>query len=413
MDNNRFTELLNLYLLDRITDVEGAELAVMLKAPGSQDELQRRIGEQLQNREFDLEDPSAVVVARIQAYLDREIRGASALGDEGKRAGGIGGENVRAQVDEEGQREQGIGLRSAPVHRVHFLRRPFWRYAAAVLVVIVGVYIYQRTKNPALLSQEKRFKNDLQPGSHRATLILADGSQVAMTDPLAALTTTLMTKEAAGHSEVNITTRKGETYSLVLSDGTKVWLNSSSTLQCPAVFSDSQRRVELRGEAYFEVRHDAKKPFSVKLPDGSLVKDLGTRFNIHAYGDEKAIRTTVLEGSVLVEVKGHELSLIPGEQAEYSAQEELTRHAKVDLPNVVAWKEEQFVLSATPVPAIMKQVERWYGAEVVYQDDMQNDTTEFFGTLPRNVPVSQLLRLLEATGHVHFIIEGNRITVMK
>ena len=438
MDKNRFTELLNLYLLDRITEQEGAELAVMLKAPDFQDELQRRIGEQLQNREFDVEDPSAAVAARIQAYLDREIGGALAEGGVQAQDGGsmrareIGsalaqagegrialmqGENVRAQEVGMAREDQGgedkraheTGGRSAPVHRVHFLRWPFWRYAAAVLAVIAGIYIYQRTKTPALLSQEKRFKNDLQPGSHRATLILPDGSQVAMTDPLAALTT----KETAGTGEVSVTTRKGETYSLVLSDGTKVWLNSSSTLRCPAVFSDSQRRVELRGEAYFEVRHDAKKPFSVVLPDGSLVKDLGTRFNIHAYGDEKAIRTTVLEGSVLVEAKGHEISLIPGEQAEYSEQEDLTRHAKVDLPNVVAWKEEQFVLSATSVQAIMKQVERWYGAEIVYQDDMQNDTTEFFGTLTRNVPVSQLLKTLEETGHVHFIIEGNRITVMK
>ncbi len=389
MDNNRFTELLNLYLLDRITDQEGAELAVMLKVPQFQDELQRRIGEQLQNREFDLEDAPAAAAARIQAYLDRGIA---------QEGGNIMGREIGSG-----------GALTAPAHRVHFLRRPFWRYAAAVLVVIAGIYIYQRTKTPALLSQEKRFKNDLQPGSHRATLIKSDGSQVTMTGPLAALTT----KETAGTGEVNITTRKGETYSLVLSDGTKVWLNSSSTLSCPAVFSDSQRQVQLRGEAYFEVRHDAKKPFSVRLPDGSLVRDLGTRFNIHAYGDEKAIRTTVLEGSVLVEAKGQELSLIPGEQAEYSEQEELTRQKKVDLPNVVAWKEEQFILSATSVPAIMKQVERWYGAEIVYQDGMQNDTTQFFGTLTRNVPVSQLLKTLEATGHVHFIIEGNRITVMK
>jgi len=382
MDNNRFTELLNRYLLDRMTDQEGAELADLLKTPGFQDEFQRRIGEQLQNREFDLEEPPAGVEARIQAYLDREIGGALAQGD---------------------------GVRSAPVHRVHFLRRPFWRYAAAVLVVIAGVYIYQRTKTPALLSQEKRFKNDLQPGHHRATLILANGSEVVMTDPLASL----KIKETAGPGEVHITTRKGETYSLVLSDGTKVWLNSSSTLSCPAVFSDSQRRVEINGEAYFEVRHDAKKPFSVKLPDGSLVRDLGTRFNIHAYGDEKTIRTTVLEGSVLVEAKGHELSLIPGEQAEYSEQEGLARRQKVDLRNTTAWKEDQFILEGTSIQSIMKEVERWYGAEVVYTDRMRDDTTEFFGALPRNVPVSQLLGLLEQTGHVHFIIEGNRITVMK
>ena len=408
MDNNRFTELLNLYLLDRITDQEGAELADLLKAPGFQEEFQRRIGEQLQNREFDLEEPPAGVAARIQAYLDRETGGVLAEGNEGTGVHEIGGRPGVGQ-DSERVRAEGIGVRSAPVHRVHFLRRPFWRYAAAVLVVIAGVYIYQRTKAPVLLSQEKRFKNDLQPGSHRATLILADGSEVVMTDPLAAL----KIKETAGTSEVRITTRKGETYSLVLSDGTKVWLNSSSTLSCPAVFSDSQRRVEISGEAYFEVRHDAKKPFSVKLPDGSLVRDLGTRFNIHAYGDEKTIRTTVLEGSVLVEAKGHKLSLIPGEQAEYSEQEELTRRKKADLRNTTAWKEDQFILEGTSIQAIMKEVERWYGAEIVYTDEMRADTTEFFGALPRNVPVSQLLGLLEQTGHVHFIIEGNRITVMK
>ena len=391
MDNNRFTELLNLYLLDRITDQEGAELAALLQAPGFQHEFERQVGEQLEKRTFDLENPPSAVHTRIQAYLDREM---------GLRPAESGFRSAESRVlPADGG--------TAQVHRVHFLRRPFWRYAAVVFLAIAGVYVYQRVRTPALLSQEKRFKNDLQPGSHRATLTLADGKQIPMTGALASLATTGTT------GDINITTAKGETYSLVLSDGTKVWLNSSSTLHCPAVFEGDQRRVELRGEGYFEVRHDAKKPFSVQLPDGSLVKDLGTRFNIHAYGDEQAIRTTVLEGSVLVEAKGKELSLVPGEQAEYSTQEELTRHAKVDLPHTVAWKEEKFLLEATPISAIMKQVERWYGAEIVYRDNMQNDTTEFFGTLTRNVPVSQLLRTLEATGHVHFIIEGNSITVMK
>jgi len=372
MDNNRFIELLDRYLSDSMTDREGAELAGMLRVPAFQVEFERRVEDQLQKRTFDLDAPPDAVHERIQANLHRET---SAL--------------------------------PATAHRVHFLRQPFWRYAAVVLLAVAGVYLYQRAKTPVLLSQEKRFKNDLQPGSHRATLTLADGSRIAMTDAQAALA------EKKANGKVNITTGKGETYSLVLSDGTKVWLNSSSTLRCPARFEGGQRRVELVGEGYFEVRHDAKRPFSVQLPDGSLVKDLGTRFNIHAYGDEKAIRTTVLEGSVLVEAKGQELSLVPGEQAEYSAQEELTRHAKVNLPNTVAWKEEQFLLEATSIQSIMKQVERWYGAEIVYQDNMQKDTTAFFGTLTRNVPVSELLKTLEETGHVHFTIEGNKITVMK
>ncbi|MBS1664263.1 MAG: DUF4974 domain-containing protein [Bacteroidetes bacterium] len=367
MDNNRFTELVNLYLLDRISDREGAELAAMLELPDYQSQFERRLHEQMQNREFDLETPPAAVHDRIQAFLDRETK-----------------------------------TSPASVHRVHFLRRPFWRIAAVALVAVAGIFVYQRTKTPVLLSQAQRFKNNLQPGRHQATMTLADGSRVATTDSLATLKT---------NGEVHIVTGKGETYSLVLSDGTKVWLNSSSSLSCPVAFSGGQRRIKFSGEGYFEVQHDSKNPFSVELPDGTLVKDLGTRFNIHAYSDEKAVRTTVLEGAVVVEARGHELSLVPGEQAEYS--ETLVKRGKVNLPSIVAWKEEKFVLEATPIAEIMKEVERWYGAEIQYQDNMQNDTTEFFGTLTRDVPVSELLKTLEATGHVHFIIEGNRITVMK
>ena len=372
MDNNRFAELLNLYLLDSITDREGAELAGLLAQPAYQSEFERRVNEQMQKRELDLEAPPAAVHNRIQTYLDREIMS-----------------------------------RPAPVHRVHFLRRPFWRYAAVFVLVVAGGYLYQRVRTPELPSQARRFKNDLQPGRHGATLMLAEGNKVPLIDSVG------MWKKTGGRGDISITTKKGETYSLVLPDGSKVWLNASSTLRCPVVFAPGQRRVELSGEAYFEVTHDAKNPFSVKLPDGSLVKDLGTRFNVHAYGDEKAIRTTLLEGSVKVEAKGQSLALIPGEQVEYSAQETSIRRARVNLKNAVAWKEEQFVLEATSIQEIMRQVERWYGATIIYQDNMESDTTEFFGLLTRNVPVSQLLKTLEATGHVHFIIEAHTITVMK
>ena len=369
MDNNRFTELVNLYLLDRISDREGAELAAMMELPDYQAQFERRLHEQMHNKEFDLETPPMAVHDRIQTFL-----------------------------------EAGTKTAPQPIHRVHFLRRSFWRIAAVAMLAVAGVYVYQRAKTPALLSQAKRFRNDIRPGNRQATMTLADGSRVGMTDSLATLKT---------NGEIHIVTGKGETYSLVLSDGTKIWLNSSSSLSCPVVFSGGRRSVKFSGEGYFEVQHDAKNPFSVELPDGTLVKDLGTKFNIHAYGDEKAVRTTVLEGAVVVETQGHELSLVPGEQAEYSEKEELIKRGRVNLPGIVAWKEEKFVLEATPISEIMKQVERWYGAEIQYKDNMQTDTTEFFGTLTRNVPVSELLKTLEATGHVHFMIEENRITVMK
>jgi transmembrane sensor len=385
MNNSRFIELVNLYLQDRMTEREGHELAELLQHSDRQQQLEGHIYEQLKTGEFDLEEPPSAVFQRIQAHLGQQIGGETA-----HRESTLPGESTRAT--------------EAPVRK---MSRPRWRYAAAaILLVLGGLYLYQRTSSPTLLSQEKRFRNDLQPGSHGAILTLSDGSRVPVKDTLAAL-------PATGKGEIHVATGKRETWSLVLPDGTKVWLNASSSLRCPANYSDGQRHVELEGEAYFEVRHDEKHPFSVGLKDGSQVKDLGTRFNIHAYGDEPAVRTTVLEGAVQVEAKGHELSLVPGEQAEYSASEELKRNLRPDLQNVVAWKEEQFDLNATPINEIMRQVERWYGAQIVYQDKMDQDTTEFFGTLTRNVPVSQLLKTLEATGHVHFIIEGNKITVMK
>jgi len=396
MNNSRFIELVNLYLQDRMTEREGYELAELLQHPDRQHQLEGHIHQQLNTGEFDLEDPPSAVLQRIQAYLGKQI-----ATETGHPEHTIHPEK-ETRPTETIPGEKTTRPTATPVRRI-----TLWRYAAAVIILALGgLYLYQRISSPSLLSQEKRFRNDLQPGSHSAILTLSDGSRVPVKDTLAAL-------PAAAKGEIYVATGKRETWSLVLPDGTKVWLNASSSLRCPASYADGQRHVELEGEAYFEVKHDKQHPFSVGLKDGSLIKDLGTRFNIHAYGDESAVRTTVLEGAVQVEAKGHQLSLVPGEQAEYSDHEDLKRNQRPRLQNVVAWKEEQFDLNATSIQEIMRQVERWYGAEIVYQDNMQNDTTEFFGTLTRNVPVSQLLRTLEATGHVHFMIEGNKITVMK
>jgi ferric-dicitrate binding protein FerR (iron transport regulator) len=270
--------------------------------------------------------------------------------------------------------------------------------------------MYQRMRTPELLPQAQRFRNDLRPGAHQGRLTLADGSSVLMNDPMAIAA---RLRQQAPSTIVKLTTTRGESFSVTLSDGTKIWLNSSSSLAYPAAFNGNSRQVELSGEAYFEVKHDAAKPFSVKLPDGSQVKDIGTRFNIHAYANEPAIKTTLIEGAVEVEARGKQLLLKPGQQAEHTAGQDLTVHEAPDQKNTVAWKDDEFRLQATDIRTIMLQVERWYNALVVYKDDMQNDSTQFFGTLPRNVPVSELLKMLESTGHVHFMIEGNKITVMK
>ncbi|MBS1604684.1 MAG: FecR domain-containing protein [Bacteroidetes bacterium] len=396
MNKSRFTELVNLYLLDRITDRQGVELAAMLKQPVFQAEFERVLLDQLRTGALDLEEAPAAVYGRIQNFLESRLNGvaddpvhtASPAGSPGEADGSAAGGNTMAD--------------SVPRVGPHFIRRRWLPYAAAVAALVAGVYVFHQNREPTLLSQAKRFHNDLRPGARGATLTLPDGSLVPVRDNL-----------PGTNSGFKVSTGKGEFYSLTLADGTKVWLNSLSSLHCEAGYGTGNRLVTLTGEAYFEVRHDERHPFSVVLPDGTLVRDIGTRFNIHAYGDEKVVRTTVVEGSVQVQTKASLVRLTPGEEAQYSSGGQIKMKDKVNLASAVAWKDERFILDATPVRSIMQQAERWYGAEIVYRDGMDKDTTQYFGTLPRGIPVSGLLKMLEATGHVHFTIEGNKITVMK
>jgi len=385
MDMQRFSELISLYLTDGLSSGEGAELADLLRQPAYQAVFEKIIYQQLENREFDLEEPPAPAHMRIQSWLEEQMAKVYTLPVE----------------------EEKGALRMRDRKRSVVFR---WASAAAVIIFVAigGYYFWSSRSGRAPLSQAQRFSNDLRPGGNGATLILADGSRIALHDSVAQYSAGTNTKGMR-----RITTARGETYSLVLADGTRVWLNSASTLTYPASFEGTERRVELSGEAFFEVRHDERKPFSIRLPDEAVVRDLGTRFNVRAYADEPGFRTTLVEGAVEMQAGAYKVLLKPGEAADYWRLKELTLDSAANMKMDIAWKDNLFVLDHTTLQAVMSEIERWYNAKVVFDDAVKNDTTQFFGSLPRNVPVSELLKLLEATGHVHFAIEGNTITVMK
>ncbi|HEX2630722.1 MAG TPA: FecR domain-containing protein, partial [Chitinophagaceae bacterium] len=182
-----------------------------------------------------------------------------------------------------------------------------------------------------------------------------------------------------------------------------VWLNAGSSITYPASFGGNTREVEMTGEAYFEIAKDASKPFIVKKGETSVTV-LGTHFNVNAYDDEKDLRVTLLEGSV--NVNGTKIR--PNQQAIVGDDIRVTD--KINIEEVMAWKNGLFRFETLNIEQIMRQVSRWYDVEIVYESHPQE---HFKGDIPRDVPVSKVLQLLEATEAVHFKIENKRIIVMK
>ena len=195
---------------------------------------------------------------------------------------------------------------------------------------------------------------------------------------------------------------------LVLSDGSLVWLNAASSVTFPTAFIGSERKVSITGEAYFEVAHNASKPFYVSHDD-ITVRVLGTHFNVNTYQDESNIKVTLLEGSVNVLKGNNTARLKPGEQVVVT-KDKISLITNIDLEEVMSWKNGQFYFKGTELKSIMRQIEKYYNVEVEFKDDINY---EFYAKMDRNINVSEFLKKLELTNLVHFKIEGNKITVMK
>lgn len=295
--------------------------------------------------------------------------------------------------------------------------------AAASLIMVVGLVFYLISRSKPLSSDG--YANDIAPGGNKAILKLSNGKQIILTgvktgmlanesnvsinksgDGTIVYNSDNQTNAAVDSETFNVMeTPKGGKYTIGLADGTKITLNAASSLKFPVSFKGAERMVELTGEAYFEVAKDKKHPFIVKSGK-ERIQVLGTQFNVNNYADEGSVKTTLLEGSVMINDK---TILKPGEQAVFSIAG--LRVNQVDTELAVAWKNNKFMFERARIQDIMKMVERWYDVEVIYEGEIPRD--EFGGSVSRFDKVSKVLNILELTGNVHFRIEGRRIIVMK
>ncbi|TZF85730.1 FecR family protein (plasmid) [Pedobacter sp. BS3] len=309
------------------------------------------------------------------------------------------------------------------------------RWAAAIAAMaFLGIAVYFYSRHDIISNNAKQhYTNDIKPGGNKAILTLENGEKIVLTDSnsgqiarqagirIIKATNGQLIYEVdknAGSVAANafntIETPRGGQYQINLPDGTKVWLNAASSLRYPVAFTGNERVVQLTGEAYFEVAHNKASPFKV-VSAGQTVEVLGTHFNINAYADEDATKTTLLTGSIRIHNSSNISKILkPGEQA--TLQNDDITVEQTDTDQAIAWHNGDFTFEGTPLRTIMRQLSRWYDVEVDYQGTIAD--VKFGGSISRNKNISEVLKVLEMTQGVHFKImpghtnEERRILVM-
>lgn len=322
-----------------------------------------------------------------------------------------------------------------------FYKKTFFRMAAAVFAGICFTSIYflilksPDQKTPIAEAHTPVLKHDVAaPSVNKATLTLADGSAIYLDSAgIGSLAeqgnatvsklyngTIVYNDNPNGSAKIRFNTltvpNGSKPMQLILSDGSRVWLNVASSITYPATFLGDARKVEITGEAYFEVAKNAAKPFRVFIyspsgkPDGAEIEVLGTHFNVNAYNDENSLKVTLIEGSVKVgRHEGKSIYIQPGQQAELNRRGEIGVNADVDTDEVLAWKNNWFNFNSLTVPEIMRQIEKWYNVSVHYERNFGNKY--FSGIVSRSNNISEVLKIMEQAG-IKFKIEGKKITVM-
>jgi hypothetical protein len=392
MENSIFQELLDKYLTGRMTEQEWQIFSRMLKEPEHKSYLDAIIDAELEEHALEGE-PDNKILAGIQSHLHQHIKA-----DE-KRPGII------------------------------FLYLKKVAVAAVFVLAFAGVGYWWFTLKVPLKHEVAQADSTgkeiaISPGGNRAILKLGNGTELIL-DSLDE--GTLVQQGQAkiikqGNGQVSykstgnnpaeivyntITTPRGGQYQLTLADGTKVWLNASSSLRYPANFSGKERRVELTGEGYFEVARNESMPFHVQA-NNIDVAVLGTHFNINSYKDEPVIRTTLLEGSVKVTSGKQASRLKPGQEASVITTGEIRLQDDVNTEEVIAWKNGMFQFKAADIETILRQVARWYDIQIEYKGGI---SARFSGQISRSANAEQLFKILELTNKVRFEIHGRNIVV--
>lgn len=306
--------------------------------------------------------------------------------------------------------------------------RVIWRSVAVASAILLGLglsayfLVFRKNEQPQEIAQISRQSEIAAPEMNRAMITLDNGQKIYLDSvlngsldrqegvELVKLADGRIAYEGSnGSTEVRHHTlfnpRGSRVVDMTMTDGSRVWLNAGSSITYPVPFTGNERKVSIEGEAYFEVASDARRPFIVSKGE-TMIRVLGTHFNINAYDDEADIRITLLEGSVQVADRQQASRIKPGEQA-IVKQGEITVADKVDLEQVMAWKDGFFRMKGIDLASLMRQISRWYDVEVVYRNGVPK--ARFGGVITRDVNLSDVLKALEQYGISPKLEEGKII----
>ena len=391
MSEARLEYLFDCYINNRCREGEEEELMALVAEPNNQANVQRLIDNLVENTMADLQMPDDAAASILQNIL-----------------------RAKAVV--------------IPIQQRKSIVAWWWRAAAVVILILAGITYWILNDNyhtKAKSVPQAQVPVHILPGGNRAVLTTSEGETIILDSVqngiiaqqgnwkiskqggLLIFNVSASTKPGIPISYNTLSTPKGGQYQLLLGDGSRVWLNAASSLKFPTSFVDSQRIVELTGEAYFEVAKNSQKPFLVNIND-MQVRVLGTHFNINAYDDEDFIKTSLLEGSIKI-TKGKISGLLkPGEQATISNIDDNIQIGKANVEEAIAWKNGLFQFEGADINHIMNEISRWYNVQIEYASKLQ--TRRFEGKISRSAQLSDVLKILELS-NVKFEVLENKIIV--
>lgn len=306
-------------------------------------------------------------------------------------------------------------------------RRSFRRYAAVaatlLFVLTSGVY-FIANREKATAENSVALANDIQPGKNKAFLKFSGHKGIALREDQHGIRVgengivyqdgKLLDHQPSENQivrEVTLSVPKAGKYDIQLEDGSHIWVNSYTELKFPETFKGAKyREIELLGEAYFEVAHDASKPFRVKMGD-EVIEVLGTSFNLSNYASDDFTSTTLLSGKVGIDIGNKARTILaPGQQAIYHKLQKQLKVSSVDVKDVLSWKNGDFMFDNEHIASLMKEVERWYDIRVVYDGNFKD--AYFSGIVSRSQPLSAVLDMLATTGKIKYKISKDRKEVI-
>ncbi|MEO8762893.1 MAG: FecR domain-containing protein [Ginsengibacter sp.] len=396
MNESRLNYLFRAYFNETATSDERSELMELLMQGDNDEQVRMLLAEEWQQ-----------FSTRNQVFTDKQ------------------GEEMLANILQEGK----VGN---PDVTIVPYESPFnWlRFAAAAILcfAITAAYLWFDPGKSAILIAQSKIKSSktsssIMPGGNRAVLTLSDSSHIFLDSTHQGILATqgnskIMNLNSAtlvynadnqnNHEIVynTLSTLNGGRYELILPDGTKVWLNASSSIRFPTVFKGKERKVIVTGETYFEVAKNAAMPFKITVKDMEI-QVFGTHFNVMAYDDESSMNTTLLEGSVTVSKGFLNRKLVPGQESRINKTGSIDI-VEADVDEVMAWKNGWFQFNAYDIERVMRQISRWYNVEIIYEGKIPPG--HFSGVVSRSNDISQVLKIMQASG-VRFKIEGRKVFV--